>query len=158
MNEFRLNEKEMRKVEWFAGKLKGFYEFEDAKQEMLIKAWKASQTYDEQRGSFTTLLHCVLRDKVKDMLRDYRPEYPVADIYVEDRPIDKINDKILFEQVCNRMDEEVPQSGYIFRKSLEGYRKYEIAALLGVTPARVGQKLKKGKQAIQKVWENDFRN
>jgi len=150
-----ISTKTFGKLVSLVGKKIGFHNAEDLAQNIMVRAW---ESFDESKGaSFESYCFLVAQGKLMDNLRSkYRrgnfasldilqsadnPEDPGFEIPAKSSKYDILE---VAEEVCN--EEEV----YIIGKKLEGFDGYEIANMLGVSPAYISKAYAK---AVEKLRE-----
>lgn len=130
---------------------------EDIMQELRIEAWTAWQSYDPDNGTkFLTYVYPILRQKTIDLYRGatagkrslqnenslnalmeddgYEPTYTMTNDF----------EKVELDDVVDNFYADLSEKDKaIFNLLREGYKKSEIAALCGVSPATVSRHKRK---------------
>lgn len=150
-----ISTKTFGKLVSLVGKKIGFHNAEDLAQNIMVRAWS---TYDESKGcTFESYCFLVAQGKLMDNLRSkYRrgnfasldilqsadnPEDPGFEIPAKSARYDILE---VAEEVCN--EEEV----FILGKKLEGFDGYEIANMIGVSPAYISKAYAKAVEKLRK--------
>ena len=150
-----ISTKTFSKLVSLVGKKVGYHNAEDLAQNIMLRAWS---TYDESKGaSFESYCFLVAQGKLLDNMRSkYRrgnlasldilqasnnPEEPSFEIPAKSARYDILE---VAEEVCN--EEEV----YIIGKKLEGFDGYEIANMLGVSPAYISKAYAKAVEKLRR--------
>lgn len=125
---------------------------EDIAQDVFLSAYQALETYDPARGSFSTWLFTIARNKCLNALRKKSPELMAEVPAQADRygPHDRLTEKELFEHLDAALAALPPEQKTAFVLSeLVGLSGVEISEIENVPVGTVRSRLSRAKAALR---------
>ncbi len=131
---------------------------EDLTATTLIKAWKARDAYNHQRGSIATWLYAIARNTTTDYFRRRQDDLPLDLVSIrseEDRPVEAAieqNQELLrLAMVMDQLSER--ERDLIALKYGAGLTNRTIAGLAGISESNVGTILHRAVGRLRAAWE-----
>ncbi len=126
---------------------------EDAVQEVFVRAWRASASYDPARASQRTWLYAILRNVVIDLARARRVRPPLASEEAAPPTVDDEIDRVLTAWQVEAALAEL-EAGYrtvLVEVHWRGRPYAEVAAELGIPTGTVKSRVYYGLRALRVV-------
>lgn len=129
-------------------------EIKDAIQSAYIKAWKAFDSYSDQKSQFTTWLYTILRNECIDRLRKGQihvgEELSKFELTVSEEPEEEFLKQELHQQILILAENLPPQQKEIFLlRDFQGYSIKEVIEITGLTEGSIKTNLYHARQKLR---------
>lgn len=129
-------------------------EIKDAIQSAYIKAWKAFDSYSDQKSQFTTWLYSILRNECIDRLRKYKTQVreELAKVELPDgkQPEEEYLKQEMHQQILILAENLPPSQKEIFLlRDLQGYSIKEVIEITGTTEGSIKTNLYHARQKLR---------